>query len=246
MTGWMPHLTVVAPLFNEAACVDELMRRVAAAVTPLTADWSLHLVDDGSSDATWSMVAAAAAEEPRIVGLRLASNVGQFTAIRAGLSVCDADWVVVVDGDLQEPPESIPALYEAAVAGHDLVLARKRRRNQPWLQKGLTEVFYRTLNVVARKRYDPGVGNFRILSRRNVAWVLAHGVDSWLYGLLGDPALPRTFVDFDHSERTAGETSYRWGGRLKMAWTGLRDGVVPGPPLSTKPTRFVIAERTDA
>jgi len=241
----MPHLTVVAPLFNEAACVDELMRRVGAAVGPLTADWSLHLVDDGSSDATWSLVRAAAAVEPRIVGLRLASNVGQFTTIRAGLSTCDADWVVVMDADLQEPPEFIPALYEAAVAGHDLVLACKVTRNQPGLQRVLTGVFYRALNLLASERYDPGVGNFRILSRRNVAWILEHGVDSWLYGLLGDPALPRTLVDFEHSARHAGETSYRWGGRLKMGWTGLKDAVNPGPALSLSPPGFEIVERTD-
>ena len=241
----MPHLTVVAPLFNEAACVEALMRRVAAAVTPITPDWTLHLVDDGSSDATWAMVAAAAAAERRIVGLRLGQNVGQFTAIRAGLSTCDADWVVVMDGDLQEPPETIPALYEVALAGHDLVLARKVARNQPRTQLALTAVFYRALNMLASERYDPGVGNYRLLSRRNVAWVLDYGVDSWLYGLLGDPALPRALVDFEHSARHAGETSYRWGRRLHMAMTGLRDAVAPGPPLAQSPPRFAIAERTD-
>lgn len=245
MTGWMPHLTVVAPLFNEAACVDELMRRVAAAVTPLTADWSLHLVDDGSSDATWSMVVAAARAEPRIVGLRLAANIGQFTTIRAGLQTCDADWVVIMDADLQEPPEFIPALYEAALAGHDLVLARKVTRNQPRLQRTLTRVFYGALNLLASERYDSGVGNFRIVSRRNVAWILEHGVDSWLYGLLGDPSLSRTLIDFEHGARHAGETSYRWGRRLKMAWTGLVAAVAPGPPVSQSPPGFVIAERTD-
>ncbi len=242
----MPHLTVVVPLFNEAACVDALMSRVAAAVEPLTTDWTLHLVDDGSSDATWSRVVEAARSDPRVVGMRLGQNVGQFTAIRAGLSSCEAEWVVVMDGDLQETPETIPALYAAAMAGHDLVLARKRTRRQPFVQKGLTEVFYRALNLVAAERYDRGVGNFRILSRRNVAWILLHGIDSWLYGLLGDPALPRTFVDFDHDERHAGETSYRWGRRLKMAWTGLRDGLAPGPPMSQQPQRYVIVEHTDA
>jgi glycosyltransferase involved in cell wall biosynthesis len=246
MTEGMPRLTVVAPLFNEAACVEALMTRVVSALTPITDDWTVHLVDDGSSDSTWSQVVDAARREPRFVGLRLARNVGQFTAIRAGLSQCDADWVVVIDGDLQEPPESIQALYESAIAGHDLVLARKQRRNQPWLQRGLTEMFYTTLNVVASERYDRGVGNFRMLSRRNVAWIMAHGVDSWLYGLMGDPSLPRTLVDFQHSERRAGETSYRWGRRLKMAWTGLRDGVAPRPPVADSAPRYIIAERTDA
>ncbi|MDP6943028.1 MAG: glycosyltransferase family 2 protein [Myxococcota bacterium] len=239
----MPHLTVVAPLFNEAACVEALMRRVEAAVAPITADWTLHLVDDGSSDATWSMLVANT--EPRIVGFRLAANVGQFTAIRAGLSTCDADWVVVMDGDLQEPPESIPALYDAAMAGHDLVLARKVRRNQPATQRMVTGIFYWALNRLATERYDPGVGNFRMLSRRNVAWVLAHGIDSWLYGLMGDPSLPRAFVDFQHDARLAGETSYRWGRRVHMGVTGLRAAVNPGPPVATSPSRFVITERTD-
>jgi len=239
----MPHLTVVAPLFNEAPCVQPLTRRVQAAVASLTEDWTLHLVDDGSSDETWAQVAATA--DPRVIGVRLAANVGQFTAIRAGLSTCDADWVVVMDGDLQEPPEVIPALYAEATAGPDLVLARKERRNQPPTQRALTGAFYWALNRLASERYDPGVGNFRILSRRNVAWVLAHGVDSWLYGLMGDPTLPRAFVDFAHEARLAGETSYRWGRRLHMGWTGLRAALSPGPPVSHAPEAFVIAERTD-
>ncbi len=244
MTGAMPHLTVVAPLFNEAACVSLLVQRVTQALTPISEDWTLHLVDDGSSDATWTRIRAASAEDARVVGLRLARNVGQFSAIRAGLSVCDADWVVVIDGDLQEPPESIPTLYAAAIKGHDLVLARKLKRNQPWLQRGLTEVFYAALNLLAKERYDRGVGNFRMLSRRNVAWILRHGVDSWLYGLMGDPELPRCLVDFDHAEREAGVTSYRWIGRVKMGWAGLRDGIAPGPAVSTKAPRFQIVERS--
>lgn len=242
----MAKLTIVAPLFNEAECVERLMSRVASAVTPLTEEWTMHLVDDGSSDDTWAKICAASKRDPRFIGLRLASNVGQFRAIRAGLSACDADWVVVIDGDLQEPPEKIPALYDKALQGYDLVLARKRARNQPWLQRGLTEVFYTTLNFIAKERYDRGVGNFRLLSRRNVTYVLERGVDSWLYGLMGDPELPRALVDFDHQEREAGRTSYRWLGRVKMGWTGLRDGVAPGPPAITQGPGFEIVERSGA
>ena len=240
----MPHLTIVAPLFNEAACVELLIERVTRALKGLTEDWTMHLVDDGSSDETWLKILGASAEEPRVIGLRLSQNVGQFTAIRAGLSECNADWVVVIDGDLQEPPECIPALYRAALDGHDLVLARKLKRNQPWLQKGLTELFYAALNLVAKERYDRGVGNFRMLSRRNVEWILTHGVDSWLYGLMGNPSLSRAFVDFQHAEREVGVTSYRWFGRIKMGWTGLRDGIAPGPPMSEKATRFEVVERS--
>lgn len=245
MTEVMPKMTIVAPLFNEAECVDSLMSRVADAVSPLTEDWTMHLVDDGSSDATWSKIVQASERDARFVGLRLAQNVGQFRAIRAGLSTCDAEWVVVIDGDLQEPPELIPALYKAAIKGHDLVLARKRIRKQPKLQKGLTELFYTALNLLAKERYDRGVGNFRILSKRNVAWILEHGVDSWLYGLMGDPKLARSVVDFDHKEREAGQTSYRWLGRIKMGWTGLRDGIAPGPPASSRGPGFEIVERSD-
>ena len=244
MTEAMPHLTIVAPLFNEAACVELLAERVTQSLKAITEDWTMHLVDDGSSDETWMKIQGVARHDARIIGLRLARNVGQFTAIRAGLSECDADWVVVIDGDLQEPPESIPALYEAAQSGHDLVLARKLKRKQPWLQKGLTEVFYAALNLIAKERYDRGVGNFRMLSRRNVAWILEHGVNSWLYGLMGDPTLSRALVDFPHAEREAGVTSYRWLGRIKMGWTGLRDGIAPGPPMSTQAKRFEIVERS--
>ena len=170
-------------------------------------------------------------------------------AIRAGLERCDADWVVVMDGDLQELPEAIPALYQRAQSGDDLVLARKRLRRQPLVRRVLAAAYFRALNVLSRLHHEPGVGNFRLLSRANVDWILEHGVNSWLFGLTGDPTRPKAIVDVDYAPRFAGTTSYRWSrrstwplkDRVWLVWcsgglgpatsTSLSRGLTPNQPI---------------
>ncbi len=243
------ELSVVAPLHDEEANVAALIRRVIAAAEPLVtapAGLELVLVDDGSRDRTWALIAEHARADPRVRGVRLATNAGQFQANLAGLSQARGAAIVVMDGDLQERPEDIPALYAAVQAGADLALGRKRRRNQPPLQTAVTEGFYLALNALLDEPYDPGVGNFRALSARNRDWILAHGERSWLLGLMGDPGLPRATVDIEHAPRGGGRTSYSWAGRVRMGLAGLKIAarrrlLGPGPP--SAPT-FEIGERT--
>ena len=241
----MPHLTVVAPMFNEQGCVVAFCDRVVAVLEDLTSDWTVILIDDHSTDETWALIEEVARVEPRICGYRLDVNHGQFTAIRAGLERCDADWVVVMDGDLQELPEAIPVLYQQAQHGHELVLARKRLRRQPLARRVLAVAYFRTLNVLSRLRHEPGVGNFRLLSRANVDWILAHGVNSWLFGLTGDPARSTAIVDVDHAPRFAGATSYRWSRRINMALEGIACGWFGAPVVSDLPRQHHVIAKTD-
>jgi dolichol-phosphate mannosyltransferase len=150
-----------------------------------------------------------------------------------------------MDGDLQELPEAIPELYKVARGGHDLVLARKRIRRQPLIRRFLAASYFRALNTLSRAHHEPRVGNFRMLSRENVRWILARGVHSWLFGLVGDPERPSAIVDVEHAERFAGVTSYRWSRRINMAVEGISCGWFGAPIVSENPPQFSIAERTD-
>ena len=233
-------------MFNEQDCVVAFCGRVTAILDDVTSDWAVILVDDHSTDETWALIEKTARVEPRICGYRLDGNHGQFTAIRAGLERCDADWVVVMDGDLQELPEAIPALYQRAQSGHDLVLARKRLRRQPLVRRVLAAAYFRALNVLSRLHHEPGVGNFRLLSRANVDWILEHGVNSWLFGLTGDPTRPKAIVDVDHAPRFAGTTSYRWSRRVNMALEGIACGWFGAPVVSGLPPRHRVIAQTDS
>ncbi len=218
----MSSVAVVAPVFDEEACVDVFCDRVIAAVAPIDPDFQLVLVDDGSRDGTWARVAARAAGDPRVRGVRLARNFGQSRAVTCGLHEADAEHVVVLDSDLQDRPEEIPRLHAAALEGpFDLVLARKRRRRQPLFQRALTALFYWLFNLVVDEPYDPGVGNFRLMSRRCRDYVLSRRERVWIFTLAGWAGFPSTTVDVEHDARFAGRTSYQFGRRVQMALDAL-------------------------
>ena len=105
-------------------CLNELYRRVRAALEELTEDFEIILVEDGGGDRCWDIIPELAREDPRIKGIKLSRNFGQHPAITAGLEHADGDWVVVIDCDLQDPPEASPELYRKAQEGYDVVVAR--------------------------------------------------------------------------------------------------------------------------
>jgi undecaprenyl-phosphate 4-deoxy-4-formamido-L-arabinose transferase len=120
-----PHVSVVVTLYDEAATVEELYRRVAATLDAAGGPWELILVDDGSADGTWAEVEALHARDARVRGVRFRRNAGQHPAMHAGLSRARGDIVVTMDGDLQNPPEEIPKLVAAVEAGADVASGRR-------------------------------------------------------------------------------------------------------------------------
>lgn len=230
----MPRLSVVVSLHNEAGCVEELHRRLAAAVGPVEPDWEILFVDDGSSDATWETVCQLAREDVRVRGLRLSRNFGQHYGITAGLDHCDGDWVVVMDGDLQDQPEEIPRLLARARDGFDVVLARRGHRRHGPLKRLGSWLFYRLFNYLTGMEYDSRVGNFRILSRRVVAGAREMREQlRFLGGMVAWLGFPTTSVEVVHGERFAGRGAYNW----RRLWRLAQDIVVA---YSDKPLRLAV------
>lgn len=214
----IPHIAAVAPVFNEQENVSELVRRLGEAMSVVSEDYRIVLVDDGSSDATWSKIMANAQENARVLGLRLSRNFGQHVAIAAGLKAVDADWTVVLDGDLQDRPEVIPELYGKAQQGHDVVFVARESRPESALYKLAQRGFYKTLRTMTGTDYDPAHGNFSIISRTVLLELNKVTENDRFYGGLVEwLGFRRATLKAKHGERFAGVTSYSLLSRIKFA-----------------------------
>lgn len=164
----MPHLSIVTPVYKAEGCLDELYRRLVAALEPVTKDFEIVMVEDCGGDRSWEIIRRLAAADPRVKGLQFSRNFGQHYGITAGLDVADGDWVVVMDCDLQDRPEDIPRLYAKAREGFEVVIAQRSERNESWLKSVPSWMFYKLFSYLADTKYDWQTGNFRIISRRVV------------------------------------------------------------------------------
>lgn len=213
-----PVLSVVSPVYGCAGCLEALCERIAAAVAPLGVDHEIVLVCDASPDGAWARIRELAARDPRVRGLNLSRNFGQHPAITAGLAHARGDWVVVLDCDLQDPPEAIPALFERARAGFDAVVAQRKARKDGAIKRALSAAFYGVLSWLTGERYDPETANFGIYSRRLVDTVLGLPESGRFFPLLVRWAgLPRTTLAVEHAERASGRSGYSLVRLLRLA-----------------------------
>ena len=141
-----PRVSVAIPIYHEEAVVPELVRRTSAVLDSLPGGpHEIVFVDDGSSDGTLGMLEAAAERDPRIVVVELSRNFGHQTALAAALDQVSGDVVILMDGDLQDPPEAIPTLVDQYRQGYDVVYAQRVNRKKPWWLRMCYYVFYRLL-----------------------------------------------------------------------------------------------------
>ncbi|TGE25614.1 glycosyltransferase [Hymenobacter aquaticus] len=166
-----PLFSVVSPVYRAEHLLAELVQRLHTALAPLTDSYEIILVDDSSPDGSWRRIQELAARDARIRGLRLSRNFGQHHAITAGLDVAQGEWVVVMDCDLQDRPEEIPALYQRARQGYDVVLASRTARQDGWLKTRLSRGFYALLSYLTGTRQDAQVANFGLYHHRAIAAV---------------------------------------------------------------------------
>ncbi|MFM7108745.1 MAG: glycosyltransferase [Planctomycetaceae bacterium] len=204
-----PHLSIVSPVFRAEECLPELHRRLVAAAERITPDFELVLVEDRGPDGSWRVLERIAAADPRVKAIRLSRNCGQHYAITAGLDHAEGDWVVVMDCDLQDPPEEIPALYAKAREGYDVVFARRRNRADRWSKVLPGKCFYAFLAWLTGEPFDSTVANFSISSRRAIgAFRACRERDRSFPMVMRHVGFERTTLDVAHAPRFAGTTSY--------------------------------------
>jgi glycosyltransferase involved in cell wall biosynthesis len=219
----VPELSVVVPLYDEEEVLPEFHRRMQAVLAACTPDHELIYVDDGSSDESPAILLAAAAADPRVRVLRFSRNFGHQAAVTAGIEHARGDAVVIIDADLQDPPEVIPELVEQWRAGFDVVSAvRAVREGESALRLALIKIFYRVLQRISSVDLTPDVGDFRLLDRR-VADALNRLPERNRYvrGLVRWLGFRHVEVPYRRAGRYAGTTKYPYIKLVRLALDGI-------------------------
>jgi glycosyltransferase involved in cell wall biosynthesis len=214
----MTHLSVVIPVYNESSLIDELVRRVKLNIKLITEDFEIIIVDDGSQDNTWNSIEKEAKYENRIKGIKLSRNFGHHYAITAGLHNSKGDWVVVMDGDLQDRPEVIPDLYKKAEQGFDVVFVSRQNRPEKFYYRVLQKIFYWILNILSGLEFDSSQANFSIISRKVVNAFVGFPENVRFYGsTIKWLGFKRAEIFADHGKRFSGNPSYTFSKRINLA-----------------------------
>jgi len=214
----MVHLSIVIPVYKAEACMHELHQRLLAALEPLTPDFECIFIEDCGGDQSWQLICDIAQADPRFKGIQFSRNFGQHYGITAGLDYCSGDWVVVMDCDLQDAPEEIPNLYHKAQEGFDVVLGRRKNRQDNTKKKLSSQLFFKLFNYLTDMNYDPNVGNFRIISKKVVNNCKSMRENLRFFpGMIEWMGFSSTTIDVNHGKRSAGESSYTFGKLLSLA-----------------------------
>ncbi|MBD2143830.1 glycosyltransferase family 2 protein [Sphaerospermopsis sp. FACHB-1194] len=214
----MSHISVVIPVYKAEKSLDVLYERLKVSLSEITQDFEIILVEDCGGDRSWDIIVELSKIDPRVKGIQFSRNFGQHYGITAGLDHCDADWVVVMDCDLQDRPEEIPRLYAKAQQGYDVVLARRGKRQDPPLKRLTSWLFYQIFNYLTDLQYDGQVGNFRIISRQVVEnFCLMREQLRFFGGLVDWMGFPTASINITHDQRFEGKSTYTFAKLWKLA-----------------------------
>lgn len=205
----MAYISVVVPVYKAESCLNELYRRLVESVGSITTDFEIILVEDCGNDRSWEIIKGLSATDVRVKGIQFSRNFGQHYGITAGLDHCDSDWTVVMDCDLQDPPEEIPRLHAKALEGYNIVVARRMNRQDPFLKKLSSKMFYKIFNYLSGLQHDHQVANFGIISRKVVDNLRLFREQLRFYpALVSWMGFPTESIYIQHAERHSGKSTY--------------------------------------
>ncbi len=217
-------LSIVVPVYKEEKNIPEFLRRMRPILTPITEDYEIIFSMDPSPDRTEEVVLEERALDDRIRLLKFSRRFGQPMATLAGLSYSSGEAVIVMDVDLQDPPELVAEMVQKWREGFDVVLPQRRQRTgEPWLKKLVARTGYNIINKIADVKIPPDTGDFRLMAKRVVKEVVklkeSHG---FLRGMVAVVGFKQVIIPFDRPARFAGETNYnRFFGSLRIGFNGI-------------------------
>lgn len=227
-------LSVVIPVFNEEETLPITLARLRDVLQDM--QWEVVFVDDGSTDGTPGLIEQVSREDPRVRLISLSRNFGHQTAITAGLDFADGDAVVVMDADLQDPPELLPRMLELCAEGYDLVSPQRvlRESDTPF-KRWTAAAYYQFMARMAGQKLTPQVGDFRLYSRRAVKVMRSlREQHRYMRGLASWSGLREIVIPYERQARVAGRTHYSLLHMIRFAWTGISS-------FSAFPLRLIVA-----
>lgn len=218
-----PVFSIIAPIYNEKGCFDELYRRVSEVMNTTGEEWEFVMVDDGSSDGSTDMIRELAKKEKRVRPVIFARNFGHQIAVTAGLDYCRGEAAIIIDADLQDPPEVILELIAKWREGYQVVYAvRSEREGETWFKKTTASAFYKVIYRITDVKIPMNTGDFRLLDRKVVDVMnsmrerhrFLRGMSAWVgYKTIG--------VSYKRAARFAGTTKYPFKKMIKLAFTAI-------------------------
>lgn len=219
----MTTISVIIPVFNEEKNISSVYNRCVSVLDSIGESFELIFVNDGSKDNTFQMVYQLSETEARVKYISLSRNFGHQIAVSAGLEACCGDYAVIIDADLQDPPELIGNLYSKAKEGFDVVYAKRKLRKGETFFKSITaKFFYRLLKKITSINIPLDTGDFRIISRK-VINVLKQMPEQqkFLRGQIAWVGFNQTAVEYQREERTAGTSGYTVKKMIRLAMDGI-------------------------
>lgn len=230
------QVSIIIPFLNECEVLPLCHARLRQVLDALGEPWEIVFVDDGSQDGSAEYLAGLMAREPGLKLVRLSRNFGKEAAMTAGLEHATGAAVILLDADLQDPPELIPDMVRAWREGADVVCMRRRSRaGESWLKRASAYAYYRLLSRLSRAAIPPDTGDFRLMSRRAVDALLRLPERCrYMKGLYAWIGMPTRVIDYDRAPRAAGSTKWNYFALLRLAMEGITS-------FSTAPLRWATA-----
>jgi len=219
----MPHLSVIIPIYNEEGNISKLFERLQPVISSLTNDSEYIFINDGSRDNSMALIRKLSSEQPSVKYIDFARNFGHQVAVTAGLDHCAGDAVVIIDADLQDPPELIRDLYHKWKEGYEVVYAkRSSREGESQMKKVTAKMFYRMLKKITSINIPVDTGDFRLIDRK-IVQVLKQMPEQqkFLRGQISWIGFRQTYVEYDRDARYAGKTGYTFKKMTRLALDGI-------------------------
>lgn len=217
-----PGLSVVVPCHNEAAVVVAAHASLTAEIAEVVDDYELVFVDDGSTDGTLELIRGLAAGDERVRYVAFSRNFGKEAAMLAGLEAAHGDAVVIIDADLQHPPELVPRMLELHAKGFDQVVAKRTRTGDKPMRTLASKTYYKLMNRLVDVKLVDGVGDFRLLSRRAVEAVLSLGeYNRFSKGLFSWIGYEQVTIEYENVQRQGGDSSWTFRSLLNYGIDGV-------------------------